>query len=77
MHPAQYEAETASSLPGEGCPPESKIGSIEIETPLLNEKIPGAIYIAKPYDNPFGEEATPTGRCSRCMSWRRTPNAAS
>ncbi len=51
--PAQYEAETSGSLPGEGCPPESKIGSIEIETPLISEKIPGAIYIAKPYENPF------------------------
>jgi hypothetical protein len=51
--PQQYESETYSSLPGEGCPPESKIGSIEIETPVLAEKIPGAIYIAKPYDNPF------------------------
>ncbi len=51
--PAQYEAETAESLPGEGCPPESKIGSIEIETPILNEKILGAVYIAKPYENPF------------------------
>jgi hypothetical protein len=51
--PQQYEAETSGSLPGEGCPPESKIGSIDIETPLLAEKIPGAIYIAKPFDNPF------------------------
>jgi hypothetical protein len=59
--PAQYESETASSLPGEGCPPEAKIGSIEIETPLLGEKIPGAIYIATPYDNPFGEPAHPGG----------------
>jgi hypothetical protein len=52
--PAQYAAETSDSLPGAGCPPESKIGSIEIETPVLDEKILGAIYIAKPYDNPFG-----------------------
>jgi hypothetical protein len=59
--PAQYAAETSSSLPGEGCPPESKIGSIEIETPVLAEKIPGAIYIATPYDNPFGEPAHPGG----------------
>ena len=50
----QYEAETSASLPGAGCPAESKIGSIEVETPLLAEKIPGAIYIAKPYLNPFG-----------------------
>jgi hypothetical protein len=51
--PQQYEAETAESLPGEGCPPESKIGSIEIETPVLAEKLLGAVYVAKPFDNPF------------------------
>jgi hypothetical protein len=61
--PAQYASETSSSLPGEGCPAESKIGSIEIETPLLAEKIPGAIYIAKPYDNvpEFGDAEHPGG----------------
>lgn len=52
--PAEYASETSSSLPGEGCPAESKIGSIEIETPLLAEKILGAVYIATPYDNPSG-----------------------
>jgi hypothetical protein len=52
--PQEYEAETSSSLPGEGgCPPESKIGSIEIETPVLAEKILGSVYVAKPFDNPF------------------------
>ena len=59
--PKQYERETSASLPGEGCPPESKIGSIEIETPLLDEKLQGAIYIAKPYDNPFSEVGHPHG----------------
>ncbi len=61
--PAQYAAETASSLPGQGCPAESKIGSIEIETPLLSEKIPGSIYIATPYDNvpSFGDPEHPDG----------------
>jgi hypothetical protein len=52
--PQQFQAETSSSLPGDGCPAESKIGSIEITTPLLAEKIPGAIYIATPYENPAG-----------------------
>jgi hypothetical protein len=61
--PAQYESETAESLPGEGCPPESKIGSIEIETPLLDEKIQGAVYIATPYNNKpeFGDAEHPGG----------------
>ncbi|HWX44674.1 MAG TPA: hypothetical protein VNY52_05060 [Solirubrobacteraceae bacterium] len=51
--PAQYAAETSSSLPGEGCPAESKIGAVEVETPVLAEKLTGAIYVAKPFDNPF------------------------
>ena len=61
--PGQYAAETSSSLPGEGCPGESKIGSIEIETPLLSEKIDGAVYIAKPYENEpsFGDPEHPGG----------------
>jgi hypothetical protein len=59
--PPQYATETSSSLPGEGCPAESKIGSILIETPLLAEPISGAIYIATPYDNPFPEPGHPNG----------------
>jgi hypothetical protein len=60
---AQYQSETSSSLPGEGCPPESKIGSIEIETPLLEEEIPGAVYVATPYQNvpEFGSPEHPGG----------------
>jgi hypothetical protein len=51
--PAEYESETPFSTPGAGCPQESKIGSIEIETPVLAEKIDGSVYIAKPFENPF------------------------
>jgi hypothetical protein len=52
--PRQYEAETSASPPGAGCPPESKLGSVEVETPvLLNEKLTGSVYIAKPFENPF------------------------
>ena len=50
---AQYESE--SLTPGTGCPGASKIGSVEVETPLLAGKvIPGSIYIAAQHDNPFG-----------------------
>jgi hypothetical protein len=59
--PEDLARETYASLPGEGCPPESKLGSMEIETPVLNEKLLGAIYLATPYDNPFGEPAHPGG----------------
>jgi hypothetical protein len=53
--PQQYESETYSSLPGEGCPDESKIGTVDVETPVIlgGEKLSGVVYIATPYDNPF------------------------
>jgi hypothetical protein len=51
--PEQYARETAESLPGEGCPEDSKIGSVDITTPLLEEEAHGSVYVAKPYDNPF------------------------
>ncbi len=51
--PADYANETISSPPGAGCPNESKLGTVEIETPLLTQNTHGAIYIAQPYENPF------------------------
>ena len=45
--------ETAFSQPGEGCPAESKVGTIEVETPVLAEKALGAVYVAKPFANPY------------------------
>ncbi len=51
--PQQLQAETASTPEGVGCPPEAKIGTVEVETPVLAEKLLGSIYVAKPFDNPF------------------------
>ena len=51
---ADLARETAFSAPGAGCPEASKIGTVEAETPLLDESLNGALYIAKPYENPFG-----------------------
>ncbi len=71
--PEQYASETSSSLPGEGCPPESKIGSIEIETPLLGESIPGCdLYRHSRMTTRSVNPNIPMGRCWRCMSSRRT-----
>jgi hypothetical protein len=35
------------------CPNESRIGSAEVFTPLLDHVMPGSVYLAEPFDNPF------------------------
>jgi hypothetical protein len=45
--------ESATSGPGEGCPDASKIGTVEVETPLLEDPLRGSLYIAAPYANQF------------------------
>jgi hypothetical protein len=49
----QYKAEQLDSAPGQGCPQASKIGSMIAHSPLLEEPVEGALYLAAPYENPF------------------------
>lgn len=58
---AQYEAEALHSDPGDNCPDASKVGSVSIDSPLIEEDLQGALYVATPEDpstpgkeNPFG-----------------------
>jgi hypothetical protein len=45
--PDEINDETLSSEPGEGCPPASKVGTLEAEVPVLEGKIlRGALFIA-------------------------------
>jgi hypothetical protein len=56
---AQFGSETIDSAPGTGCPEASRIGTVEVESPLLTEEdgapqiLPGSIYIAAQHDNQF------------------------
>lgn len=59
--PAQFAAETLSSGPQAGCPEDSKLGTVEVETPLLFTTVYGSLYLATPYDNPFPEPGHPGG----------------
>jgi hypothetical protein len=51
---AGYAAETAFSPQGAGCPNASKLGDFTVRTSLFPELLEGAIYLATPYENPFG-----------------------
>jgi hypothetical protein len=51
---ADYANETLSSAPGAGCPNDSKLGTVEVTTPLLATPVDGSLFIAQPYENPFG-----------------------
>ena len=74
--PAQYAAATLSSPAGVGCPENSKLGTVEIETPLLLTPVYGSLYVASRMTNPFSNPGTRTGRSSRC-TWSPgvAPNA--
>jgi hypothetical protein len=50
--PTQYESTELSFHPdgNHGCPSDSKIGTVQVKTPLLEETLPGNVYIARQDD---------------------------
>ncbi|HEY5194651.1 MAG TPA: hypothetical protein VIJ39_12365 [Solirubrobacteraceae bacterium] len=58
---SQYEEEGLEVSAGKGCPSDSTIGSVSVETPSLKEKGTGTVFIAQPYANPFHTPAHPQG----------------
>jgi len=46
------EADLQSKV-GSKCPDASKLGTVQVDTPVLADPLPGAVYLADPYDNPF------------------------
>jgi hypothetical protein len=51
---ADLAREALDSLPGEGCPQASKIGTVEVESPLVDAPLIGGLYVATPYENLAG-----------------------
>lgn len=49
-----FARETSGSPPGAGCPENSKIGTVTARSPLLTETAEGSLFVATPYENPFG-----------------------
>ncbi len=49
----QYAEVTLNSPAAAGCPEDSKLGTVEVETPLLFTTVYGSLYVAQPYANPF------------------------
>jgi uncharacterized repeat protein (TIGR01451 family) len=53
---AQIGIDTATAVPNgapPACPAASRIGSIEVDSPLVDHPLPGSVYAATPHDNPF------------------------
>jgi hypothetical protein len=48
------EGKPSFSTDPANCPDASKIGTVAIETPLVDHPIPGSIFLAKQTENPFG-----------------------
>jgi hypothetical protein len=48
--PAQYKRESTFSVEGQGCPGDSKIGTLHLESPLINEALDGSVYLAQQDD---------------------------
>jgi hypothetical protein len=47
---ADYERESLALVPGEGCPNASKIGTVFVETPLIESPLEGSVFLAQQDD---------------------------
>jgi hypothetical protein len=48
--PADLDRETLKAAPGEGCPNASKVGTLDVDLPIVGEPVEGSIYLAQQDD---------------------------
>ena len=48
--PADLKRETVKSQPGEGCPNSSKLGTLDVDIPIVDEPLKGSIFLAQQDD---------------------------
>jgi hypothetical protein len=48
--PSELARENSKSAPGEGCPQASKLGTVHVDTPVIEEAIDGSVYLAQQDD---------------------------
>ena len=60
---AEYEAEELETPLGAGCPSDSKLGTVKVQSPGIKEEGAGSVYVAEPYANlpAFAEPGHPGG----------------
>jgi hypothetical protein len=58
------EIDLASTSPG-SCPPQSKVGTVKVTTPLLSEPLEGEVFVGEPECSPCGEADAQDGRMLR------------
>jgi hypothetical protein len=47
------QTNTSFSADPPNCPDASKVGDVEVHTPLVDHPLPGSVYLANPQENPF------------------------
>ncbi len=70
----EFEQETLETPAGEGCPNESKLGSVKIKAPAISEEAFGSVFLATPYANQFSEPGHPGGSLLALYVVARIPN---
>ena len=49
----RQEYESTTVQPGTGCTEESKIGTVEVESPVVKQTVKGSLFVAKQKENPY------------------------